>query len=647
MDKRLLIIAFDEWAWRLRRYFEQDWGEGRVQTLCLDPRLFDDEPFEDVEELNQLYEQVCCFLDEQYQPESLRGLTVLAALHVELPQEEGKTQPLRDVWNPLLRYDKERKRVHSRTVLLSWLVLTYPEVRWVFLAERASPPCEDFCTTLHHWHWLSAKKDLLPQNSLPVLFDPSGLRSRIRRQVSRGKDSVEGNRGYLTLPERKLIAVSMDEEEEYAYFNAYAAYRFGYRAGVITTWHEAEMLLKSDSHKIHLSLEDLYLNFPDRPDTIKEQKEVHPSNLKQVHLSNLKQRDTLLPSLSQLQQKRVLVTVGHKRGTSRSEDNRNYERDLSYPVKTVYKPLAGIFHLWRRAGMWRRWWNRPRYAEGFQWPPKTERRAQDADGEETPRHSAPGRFVVIAERLIDRAEYIMEQFDDVPGAIHAALLALDAKELLMARTPIASLHALCIQHEAEAAAESMFTGVEYALWLRPRFGEIRREVDAIGSWFHPRIASRSCVHAQLTIVERLARRFQQMHQFEEEMQCLAEARALRFKLWRLQSGWRILLEPLLWYLRFALRSLPIFALLVIGWLILFAIGYYMSAPSDHLIKSNPWEALAGSAYTSFSLQLMPGWQDANGNVPLLWRWLLMAQSLVSFLNLGLLIAHLYLIVARR
>ncbi|MCS6831800.1 MAG: hypothetical protein NZ749_14310, partial [bacterium] len=502
MDKRLLVIAWDEWAWRLKRYLELHWGEGRVQTLCLDRRLFDDEPFEDLEELNQFYEQICCFLNQQYRHESLRLLTVLVALQVELPSEKPTDRPLRDNWNPLLRYDADRKRSHSRAILLSWLVLTYPEVRWVFLPEREGE--DDFCASLHYWQWLPTshsvhegkEHSLCPQNSFPVLFDPSGLRSRIRQQVGRSRQTHEATQPVLSPPVRRRMAITLDEEEEYAYFGAYAAYRFGYRAWVATTWREAQTILGKDARTVDLSLEDFYLNFPDRPDFVQID-----GQEAEVHLSNMQQRDQCLPALRHLE-RRALVTVGHRRGALYRQSNREYRQSLPYRVKVVYKPYAGVFDLWRRLGHWYRWRRRARCAEGFHWPPEIKKRTEQTGAGEVPRHSAPGRFVVISERLLDRAEQMLDELNNVPQAIHAALLALEAKELLGTRTPTASLHALSIQHEAEVAAESMFTGVEYATPLEPRLDEIRHEVEQIARWFHPSQRRRSRIHAQLTVVER-------------------------------------------------------------------------------------------------------------------------------------------------
>ncbi|MDQ7052311.1 MAG: hypothetical protein Q9P14_05270 [candidate division KSB1 bacterium] len=115
-------------------------------------------------------------------------------------------------------------------------------------------------------------------------------------------------------------------------------------------------------------------------------------------------------------------------------------------------------------------------------------------------------------------------------------MALEGKELLGNKTPTSALRALAIQHDAEITAESMFYGIEYNINVKERFREIEREVKSISRWFHRSSRKRSELNARLTIIENLAKRFRDLNQFEEEQQCLAEARKLRFEFWMRQGG---------------------------------------------------------------------------------------------------------------
>lgn len=649
MDRRLLVIAWDEWGWRLRRLFDLWWGEGRVQVLCLDRSLFDDEPFTDPEELTMFYEQACCFINQEYSPKSLRGLTVLFALQVELPPGEGADKRQRDVWKPLLRYDTGRERPHPRAILLSWLVLTYPEVRWMFLPEKETKQitlCADNLTEAFHiWRWIYdlEKVDegntrlsrvwvhsLHPRNTTPMLFDPTGLRNRIRQQIRSGG---EGGAQDMGIPSRTFSAACLDEEEEYAYFNAYVAYRHGYRAWVITTWREAELILKGDA-PLHLTMEDLYLNFPDRPERYRDNRS--DGQEKEFHLSLLEERDAMLQTLKRAS-RRALITVGHRRGSNVRPQNHAYQQKHHRKFRMIYKPVAGVYDLWIRVKAP----HEQKKNNPFRWPPDKPQRTSH------PRHSAPGRLLMIAERLLDRAEQILSEAHETPDYVHAALLALEAKELLASRTPTASLHALSLQHEAEVLAESTFTGVQYNFRVKERFKDIEQDINSIAHWFNKKHRDLSGKNAQLQIIDRLARRFRDAHQFEEELDCLAKARLLRTRIWVAQSSWRWTIAPVLYYFAFALQSVHLFFGLVLVWALVWTLVYW--GVKDFNGLEGLRDAFLAANYYTLALEPVNdqwGWSTAGIDS---WGWgvILWLQAIVSLFNIGLFVSHLYLLISRR
>jgi hypothetical protein len=396
---------------------------------------------------------------------------------------------------------------------------------------------------------------------------------------------------------------------------------------------------------IELLLEDLYCQFPDRPP--------------EIRLSKLWERDedhTNLGKASEIK-RRLIVTVGHQRqkqGRQRHRKNKQYLREWiakAFPdgerrvAKIIQKPLAGIFDIWQKAGMWEwKLWDlsgQPRTAMNFNWPHEPTR-------EDPGRHSAPGRLLVIAEQLIERSKGILEEAQSVPEATYAATLALEAKELLANRTPTTTLEALTLQHRAEVQAESMFHGIEFNLDVETRFAEIRREVEAIGRWFSGRRRKRVTLNARLAIVEDLAREFSELDQFEEERECRAEARRLYFDFWAHQRPWRLPFLPLLRYLSLSLRSLPVFFCLVAFWIALFGVGYNVLDPYIFDLEQGRsfGEAFTTSMVYFFTLQ-MPGssWYEASRQV--LWNSILAFQSVVSLSHLGILVSHIYLIVSRR
>jgi hypothetical protein len=360
-------------------------------------------------------------------------------------------------------------------------------------------------------------------------------------------------------------------------------------------------------------LEDVYLNFPDRPRTFRGGH----------HLSELKFRDEMYQKLGRVKERRLFVTVGHRRTDDLRKlwrDNEKYLGNRSYSHVWVYKPVAGLHHILVKL---------PRSgSRSRQTSPPAEKSLPD--------HSAPGRLLMVASRLLARSSQILQSCRSVEDAVHAAMLALEAQELLGSRTPTTALEALALRHEAEVIAESLFIGVQYNLDLGQRFREVHEEVREASKWFRPAQRRRSALNAELTIIERLASRFRHLNQVEEELACLARARRLRFDFWVRERPWRWVLWPVLRYIAFALSSLGRFAVAVGLWILLFW-------PLHHLITGDTaLGSLSSSAFFTFTLQLPSDFTTTTTE-----NFLLAFQSAVSLINMGLLLSHLYIIVSRR
>jgi len=567
-------------------------------------------------------------------PSGLRNLVVIADLY------DKELSGLEDL-NPI-------SREYGWAAVVSMLILAFPEAHWILHTPYGSG--DSLFTKAHLFATVSSLSGSLAfhQHGFRNLLDGTGLRDGIFSGIANIKD----NDGNPVAPVRRRLktAAAIDEEEAYAYFNAYTARRFGYCAWSVDSWNLMQEIFREGSPGIHLLLEDLYLNFPDKNSDIS--------------LSDLKTRDKgteEIPGLQGLRadsvERRVLITVGH-RGSHRARENwrknKHYLRSLrskegrDLKIKVLYKPLSGIFNLWEEAGMLQ--WNRLSASrdKGSNWPPNYRPRQHKSTG-----HSSPGRLLEVAEQLIERSKSILEEARNVPDAVHAATLALDAKELLAGKTPTTALKALALQHRAEVRAESMFHGIEFNLDVRSRFRDLREEVDAIGRWFSGRRRKRVTLNARLAIIEDLAREFSELDQFEEERKCRAEARRLYFDFWAHQSPWRLLFLPLLRYLSFSLRSLPVFLGLVLFWILLFGVGWDLLEPTVNVGTAVPDEryrslldALTSSTVYFFTLT-PPGsyWGEADRQV--LWNLFLVFQGVVSLSHLGLLVSHIYLIVSRR
>ncbi len=584
-----------------------------------------------------------------YYPEELRSRNELGDFHIisreisqVISETNGKTVGFLDL-------HPDRFQVTYENLNLTYmLILAFPDIHWIFPNTLSRGDLlDDFHFLYHSSLWLIDNFFYLEIFGYEPLFDPLGIRESIKANI---------RAQYRVIPSRQRVAVAMDEEVPYALFNAYTAYKFGYRAWAIYTDALARRVLGANSGvSPDFTFEDLYLNFPDRPP--------------RRHYSNLEDRDRIFPILRNVR-RRYLVTVGHARTEHQREvrrENRLYARINDIRLKYIYKTYGGIYGLWKQAGFWRR--GKPLCAEGYQWPPRqreilsmvreTEERISGGG------HSAPGVVLAISQFMIERAKRILKDATTMREVLTAAVLALDAKELLMGMTPVTSMEALEVQHRAEVKAESMFLGVEYSLPVKERFEEIEEETKSLSRWFSKTRRKRAHINAKLTIAERLAKTFSDANQFEEEQAALNEARKLRFEFWVRQKPHRWILFPLLKYVEISLRSISTFFFIVMLWAFIFGGAYYgIGKLANRNCPVTFWEAFGASTEYYITLQSPQHWLDIitkscpynkNGKFPIkravnwntVWYLLLAFQGLVSIFNIGLFISHIYLIISRR
>ncbi len=515
-------------------------------------------------------------------------------------------------------------KITSTASLFLLAAQTFPEVHWIFWTYWAEPPSDHLGHPL--WSKLIQVESLLELDvalewnraDFIPLFDPLGFHTFIRKSLAEGQDIPAPY-----LPTRGRTALAIDEEPDYAYLNAYMPWRFGFRSWAVQSWRLAQLVLgpKSAEAPLDLVLEDLYLNFADRPG--------------ECRLSEPGPRSEALPGLEKATH-RVLITVGPRRSGGRWRF-----------APHVLKPVSSVFDLWARL---RRIAQLSKLARsgGFRWPPKD---SQPTEAEPQG-HSSPGPLFLGARCLISRARRLLGEADSVDEAIRAAALAVHAKELLGCRTPTTALEALALQHEAEVVAESLFLGVEHNIRQGPRFRDLEREVAAVSQWFKAGTRQRTGLNARLTIIERLAQRFQELHQIEEEMACLSEARKLRFEFWVREKWWRWPAWPFLRYLTITLHSLPLFLIIVAAWAVFFGLSYYVLGVVAKEPDPDFWDAMSSSWRAFFTGSPASQWvylveEKGTGGWESLWSAWLTFQGIISFTNLGLLLSHLYLIVSRR
>lgn len=499
--------------------------------------------------------------------------------------------------------------------LASLLIFAFPEIHWIlplFYGKNGQ-------NNSHFVKW-SDLPDIFPKiEGHTPLFDSSNLRNEILKATRETFKEA----GYLSVREDDLISASIDEEEAYAYLHGYLAYKLGYRNYAITTLSKLKNLNQSsDNSQIKLIFEDIYLNFADE----------HPKDF-----SNLPgERDDkykFLPS----SEKRIFVTVGHKgKFDLENKEYIKFLRSLGKKIKKVFKPSGGMYNLLEESRLLKDYWEKRKQ----EWKLSRQNETEDEGGG----HSAPGRLLLIAENLIDRAEKILENAMTVEECIQGATLAFEAQRLLGNRTPTTCLEAIALKHQLEVKAECMFYGVSYNIDVKNRIKEIEKEIEAVGNWFNKKVKRKAILNAKMSIITEIMNIFREYGQFDEEQECLNYFRKWNGA-WSLhQPGLKGFLSwmvfPIRWYIESLLESFPLFVTALFFWPSIFhLIGFFSPAKYDGKFLSIS-ENFVHSLGTFFGLQ--PVKSPENG-----WAiFITLSLVLLGFLHLGIFISFLYTLVTK-
>jgi hypothetical protein len=564
--------------------------------------------------------------------------------------------PQQSSWGGLFTLSDWHPLHKDPSSLFAMLVLAFPEIHWVFYTDKKP---EHFVVLdaelkknitaqlndqerIRKWQVFSAYGDLSSLESLLectrldacFLFDATGLRNYLHWKISeedkrhivrwRGPKSQEArDQGD---PERHCqsswVAAAIDEEEPYVFLHGYLAYKLEHRVHLVTTEKMmAELFEKEgDSALAELTFQDIFLNFPDERDRkgrsdLKKRFEERYKGLKGVN-------------------KHILVTVGHKHSES-YESNLEFIREQGEKIKEVFKPSGGMYNLLKDAGLRREYWKKLKEWINETEPPK-------GPPSEGGSHSAPGRLVVIAERLNDRAEKILEKAQTVQECILGATLALEASELLGYRTPTTALESIALRHQLEVKAECMFYGVGYNIDVKSRLKEIEMEVKAVARWFHGSVKKRSLLNAQLSIITEIARIFQDHGQFDEEQVCLRRLRDLNRQWYFLAHPWFSFFWPIRWYVEKLVGSFALFVTMLFAWPLVFGIvSWNLRASFEGSSTWQFWSHLMNAYASFFGLQPVEFPMNPAAKI------LTLGIIVVGFVHLGIFIAHLYTLISRR
>lgn len=163
-------------------------------------------------------------------------------------------------------------------------------------------------------------------------------------------------------------------------------------------------------------------------------------------------------------------------------------------------------------------------------------------------HAAPGVVLELATRLLRRAERMKENIINVEGAIHGAVLANTAYELLNYKTSALCIEALYWKHYYEVLAECEFVGVLAKLDMEDRYIDIHNSMGRICCTESGIIRGEVFTSGMVEIVDNLAKLLKEKNKLEEALFFTAKSRMLHRRLLK------PFLRNLLLYPEWVLRS---------------------------------------------------------------------------------------------
>ena len=505
--------------------------------------------------------------------------------------------------------------------VIAMLVLAYPEIHWVFTNEDIETP-----TSLFRSAHIYAAADPEPlfdvrgANFTP-LFDPTGLRNLIRKNIRQPSDP--GQARWSHVPLRDSVAAVIDDETSYAHFVAHTAYRFGYRCHLVTTFKMLSDLFGKNAPRpdAQITFEDISLNFPDKPES--------------VRLAELPKRDNLLPGLGLLKH-RVFVTYGYTKKSALNEKWLDYLREKGVVSSLILKPISGMFDLSLR------------FAASQDFTSGIIPHEEPEEG-----HGVPGRLMLIAGRLILRATALLRDKESVEDCIQGAVLAGDAFELLGNRVPTSAIEAVTLRHELEVSAECMFPGLQTALDVKNRIASIEREACYLSTRFHWETRRISKLDTELGVLNRVTTLIRENDRFDEEQECLKRVRRLRRGLWLTQKRgrWAKLLSApeyvVRWYVDALLNNFKAFALALMSWVGLATI-VFRSVPGKETPPGWEWPMSFYHAVENFVSAHPPDEVHSIASLHSPWfLWFVPMLVIFGFVHLGIFVAYLYSTIVRK
>ncbi|MGQ0698809.1 MAG: hypothetical protein ACT4PZ_11275 [Panacagrimonas sp.] len=493
-------------------------------------------------------------------------------------------------------------------------------------------------------------------------FDPTGLRTLVKNRFlgtlfgnSTNWSTTDDKRSEL-LKRLEQVAVAIDEEREFAMFNAYAAWKYGRRAWVVTTYrdfHEHPLWFslpagrgkEIDDKEIDdvIVLRDVDLRFPDVPDG-PDGADVR-ARLQDIDSAQWKKSDGT-PKLADTWRARAVSGEVSVVDVDRTGANLFVGQNLRLGQKKegedppdylgLQKPVSSIYDFRLILG------------------PK-DRSAPSSvvaclrgviSGDAIAGHGAPYLNLAIAESLLEQSK---RSRDSSSACIIGALLASEAYEMLLGMSKTTALEALLEMHRAEVAAEVAFPGVRSGLSIKERRHDLESTLLALyGNQESARTNEvRETYLSQFWADLRI--RYRQSERFRAAEE--ANARSLIHTRWFLPARWSLPclhgLKTMIVHVATRTRCLVLAALAIISvgatlYPVLAGWGVDLSEKGLTIFVG----LLFDVAMSSLALQLTDGLGDLidKGGVPL--KVLAVVHLVASYILFGLMISRLYRKITR-
>jgi hypothetical protein len=559
-------------------------------------------------------EDICAQLDNMGQRELLDTVCI-----VDLPHDQSVT------WN-IGEYEEGLRA--------SELLLRYPEVYWIFII-LGTHKTETWCrlpgearkhhfVTLEEPDGLGKIVELLRRhsNGFRAWFDPTGLRRALRGEE-----------------DQRVHGAAIDDEVEFAVMNSYVLYRNHCPTYILNSLAEMKNVLGNGLDGSWSVLEDLELNFFDLPQkhlwesylgTFVKQSDGSPTPVEKV-IRTRKETFKCLQTAN-----RIFVSSVPKAVSGHPCILKPYGGVYAEELKAIQIPIKQVSAITTHLG-------------GH---PVGSARAQR-----------------LAENLIERAQNLEPDAKTAVAAIHAALLAMDARRLLRGGALTLSLDALAIQHRMEVTAECSFIGTASKLNTGERLRDIKDEIERIVKCKY------QVNNAMVEIVDQLRRIYREFDQFMEEEEALKSVRCYEWKLkyWSplpasgiklISSGMKSPVKLALGipeaYFLLLMRGFGWIVLSVIIWIAVFAYGYWclekMGKVCGYGLGYEGW--FFHSAATFLALQQGiagdPGIEQAGRSLTLVgesgfvWFWVIsIAEMAFGFVHIGIFVSYLFQKISRR